>query len=128
MFDVEYFLKSISNRLGLETNGKYYNITRALVSHLGMNEQDFKILNAPAQLRNALHNSGFASFNFEVALQGREYKFEEGKKVTFSGWDNIHIMFSELLGTLTNILENVIVQQIPRIEHASESSHYMPNP
>jgi hypothetical protein len=129
MFDTEYFLASIADRLGLDSNKtKYYKLTEQLLLRLkikGMERDNikdhkyYKVLNAPAQVRNSLHNNGYAGFNFEITLRGRTYNFIKDQQVKFTGWDNLYIFFDELLDVLIEIINNPAVQKINNVPHTS---------
>ena len=126
MFEVEYFLRSMMESLGMQPKGGYFGFTKDLLSFIKINDpQKHKILNAPAQLRNSLHNSGYSKHDFEITLQGRLYKFVKGKKVDFAGWDNLYIMFDELLDFLIEIIENPKVKQVKLIPHASDYAQHV---
>jgi hypothetical protein len=77
------------------------------------------VLNAPAQVRNSLHNNGYAGFNFEITLRGRTYNFIKDQQVKFTGWDNLYIFFDELLDVLIEIINNPAVQKINNVPHTS---------
>jgi hypothetical protein len=121
MFDVENFLVSIAKSLSLPRDNKgYFRFTRALLSHLGiLDNQKFSVLNAPAQVRNALHKNGYADHDFQVTLRQRSYKFTKGDQVKFTGWGNLYIFFDELLDVLVEIIGNPNVQQVNKIPHTS---------
>jgi hypothetical protein len=122
MFDVEYFLFSLGKSLDLDRDKEgYYKYTRYFLLHIGIKDDNkFQILNAPAKIRNCLHNNGYyANDDFEITLRGRSYKFVKGKQVEFTGWDNLYIFFDELLKVLTEIVDNPVIQKIDKIPHTS---------
>lgn len=80
IFDVEHFLMTISKVLGLFTKKGFYNISKQIMQYLDIEDQETKlrILNAPAKIRNSLHNDEV--FNekedFEIMLRvGTTYTF-----------------------------------------------------
>jgi hypothetical protein len=120
MFDVEYFLASIrsSAKSASTFNKHYFNFTKDLLLYIDINdEHTHKVLNAPAQLRNSLHNNGYADHDFEVTLRGITYKFSKGKQVGSSGWSTIYVFFDELVNVLVEIIENPKVKNIDKIAH-----------
>jgi hypothetical protein len=121
MFDTEVLLASLASCLGLNPERKYYKLTNQLLSHLYVTdyEKDYKALNAPAQIRNSLHNNGYAGYDFEACLGGRSYRFIKGQQITFTGWDNLYIFFDALLDALVKIIDNPIIQKISKIPHTS---------
>jgi hypothetical protein len=119
MFDAEYFLNSLAERLGIKTDGGYWKVTERMKKSLKLTDDQFKILNVPAVVRNSLHNNGYhLKENFEVDIRGKLYKFQKGKQVNFSGWDNLYIIFDELLDVIVFIIESAKVKQLTKIPHA----------
>ena len=69
MFQIEYFLNVIGSKIGVEKDG-YYRYTKSLLSRLNIyDDNKFKTLNAPAQIRNSLHNNGCPDRDFEVTIR-----------------------------------------------------------
>jgi hypothetical protein len=84
MFNVENFLNSLTERLGKKKDGGYRTVTRTIKDSLKLIDEQFKILNVPAVVRNSLHNNGYhTEKDFEVVIRGKLYKFETGKQVMF---------------------------------------------
>ena len=124
MFDVEHFLKSVSKLLGMNTEVGYREMTRKLKSSLNLADDQFDILNVVARVRNSLHNNGYhTEEDFEILIRGKSYKFEKDKQVKFLGWDNLYIMFDELLDVIEFILESPQVKQLTQIPHTSMTYH-----
>jgi hypothetical protein len=124
MFDVEHFLKSIAKLLGMNTEVSYQEMTRKLKNSLNLTDYQLDILNALARVTNSLHNSGYhAEEDFEMVIRGKSYKFEKDKQVKFSGWDNLYIMFDELLDVIEFILETTDVKKLAKIPHTSMTYH-----
>jgi hypothetical protein len=128
MFDTECLLASMVGCLGSDPKAKYYELTEHLLLCLDIKDKTFgnlrdhhyyKVLNAPAQIRNSLHNNGYGGYDFKVTLRGRSYKFTKGQQVTFTGWDNLYIFFDELLDVLVEIINNPAIQNISKIPHTS---------
>lgn len=120
MFDVEVFIKNIMKGLEKPAKGKYFDFTKQLLKNLNMyTEQNHKILNALYQLRNSLHNNGYAYHDFNITLRTRKYSFEKGKRIEFTGWDDLYIFFDELTDILIDIVKNLKLQKIGLIDHTS---------
>lgn len=123
MFEVEHFLNSISKELSLTTHS-YRDMIRKLKNKLNLGNDQFNILIAPALIRNSLHNNGFHSKNdFKVVIRGKSYKFEKDKRVMFAGWDNMYIMFDELLDVIEYIIQSPQVMQLSKVPHTSMTYH-----
>jgi hypothetical protein len=123
MFDVEHFLNSIAKLLGIKSRG-YRDMTGKLRKPLSLTNYQLDILNFPSRIRNTLHNNGYhTEDDFKMKIRGREYKFENGKQIRFSGWDNLYIIFDELLDVIEIIIESPQVKQLPKIPHTSMTYH-----
>jgi hypothetical protein len=91
MFQVEHFLNVICGKIGVEKDS-YYRYTRSLLTRLNMyDDTKFKTLNAPAQIRNSLHNDGCPDRDFD-----------------------------ELLNIMIEITDKHALRKIPKIKHTSE--------
>ena len=125
MFHVEHFLNVIGSRIGVD-KGSYYSYTKNLLSRLNMYDDDkFKMLNAPAQIRNSLHNNGCPDREFEVTIRGRLYKFVKSKPIIYTGWDSLYIFFDELLNIIIEITDKHALRKIPKIKRTSEYSNWL---
>ncbi len=125
MFHVEHFLNVIGSRIGVD-KGSYYSHTKNLLSRLNMYDDDkFKMLNAPAQIRNSLHNNGCPDRDFEVTIRGRLYKFVKSKPIIYTGWDSLYIFFDELLNIIIEITDKHALRKIPKIKRTSEYSNWL---
>lgn len=126
MFEVENFLKSLKDGLGIQSTEGYYKFTEKLLAHLSITDtKKHKILNLPAQVRNSLHNNGYSTRDFEIELRRNTYKIEQGKQINFSGWDHMYIFFDELLDVLVEIIDNPIMKNISKIPHNSMYEQHM---
>ena len=106
------------------TDVGYRTLTGRIKDSLQLTVDQFKILNVPADIRNSLHNNGYHVENdFEVTIRGKFYKFEKGKKVMLAGWNNLYIIFDELLNVIEIIIESPQVKQLPKIPHTSTTHH-----
>jgi hypothetical protein len=89
-------------------------------------DNKFKTLNAPAQIRNSLHNNGCSDRDFEVTIRGRLYKFAKSKSITYTGWGSLYIFFDELLNILIEITDKHALQKIPKIKRTSGYNNWLP--
>lgn len=118
MFWVEDFIKNLMKGLQIQPKGKYFDFTKDLLKFLGITDpQKHLILNAPYQLRNSLHNNGYAHHDFSILLRGNQYSFEKGKQIRFAGWNHLHIFFDELVDLLIEVVKNPSVEKITTISH-----------
>ena len=125
MFHVEHFLNVIGSRIGVD-KGSYYSYTKNLLSRLNMYDDDkFKMLNAPAQIRNSLHNNGCPDRDFEVTIRGRLYKFVKSKPIIYTDWGSLYILFDELLNIIIEITDKHALRKIPKIKRTSEYSNWL---
>jgi len=121
MFRAEDFIKNLMKGLQKPPKGNYFNFTKVLLKHLKINEpQKHLILNAPYQLRNSLHNNGYAYHDFKVTLQNNNYIFEKGKQIKFTGWNHLYIFFDEFTEFIIEIINSPIVKKISKIPHTYE--------
>ena len=116
----------MGNKIGVEKDS-YYSYTKSLLSRLNIyDDNKFKILNAPAQIRNSLHNNGCPDRDFEVTIRGRLYKFVKNKPIVYTGWGNLYIFFDELLNIIIEITDNRALRKIPKIKRISEYNNWLP--
>lgn len=137
MFHVEDFIKNIMKALNKPAKGKYYEFTKQFLKNLGIfTDQRWRILNAPYQLRNSLHNNGIAYDDFFIELEGKKYQFQKGKQIDFAGWDTLYIFFNSLVDVLLESVKTRNLEKIEFIPHSyiipevtfpSESPHTNPN-
>jgi hypothetical protein len=126
MFHVEHFLNVIGGRIGVDKDG-YYSYTKSLLSRLNMYDDDkFKTLNAPSQIRNSLHNNGCPDRDFEVTIRGRLYKFAKSKPIIYTDWGSLYIFFDELLNIMIEITGKHALRKIPKIKRTSEYNNWLP--
>lgn len=120
MFEVEYFIASLDKGLDLTLSPKYYYLTVGLLRHLGIKSKHKEnVLNAPAHLRNSLHNNGFAGRDFKVTMRGKSYKFTKDKIIKFGGWTAIYIFTDELIDVLVKIIDDPRVKAVRNIPSTS---------
>ena len=121
MFVVEEFIKNIMRGMKKPPKrGKYYYFTEDCLNSLDIfDEQKHRILNAPYQLRDSLHNNGYVYNDFEITLREKNYKFVKGERIEFASWETIYIFFDELSSTLIEIVENEKLQEFTFIPHTN---------
>jgi hypothetical protein len=126
MFQIKHFLNVIGSKIGVEKDS-YYRYTKSLLSRLNIyDDNKFKTLNAPAQIRNSLHNNGCPDRDFEVTIRGRLYKFVKNKPIVYTGGGNLYIFFDELLNIIIEITDNRVLRKIPKIKRTSEYNNWLP--
>lgn len=52
-------------------------------------------------------------------LRGKKYKFVNGGRVYFAGWDDLYVFFDELLNLLIEIVNNPVLQKVKIIPQTS---------
>ncbi len=113
MFGVEDFLKSLMRATNNTFDDGYYKMTQNILNFLDLNDtQNHKILNAPAQIRNSLHNGGFASYDFEITIKDKTFKFIRGQKIDFANWNTIYMIVDELINLIKIIIKNKKISKI----------------
>lgn len=118
MFEVEIYVKILMNGLHDPARGKYFDFTKDFLKKLEMSEpQKHKIINAPYQLRNSLHNNGYVYHDFDITLRGTKYIFEKGKQLDFTGWNHLFIFFDELTDLLIEMTNNPIIKNTANFPH-----------
>lgn len=106
------------NGLQKPAKGKYFEFTKDFLKNLGINDpQKHKIINAPYQLRNSLHNNGYVYHDFDITLRGTRYLFEKGKQLNFTGWNHLYIFFDELTDLLIEITHNPTIEKNTNFPH-----------
>ena len=93
-FQIENCIANICNALGVESTGiGFYNKADALLSHCGFGQDKLDVLNTGAQIRNSLHSNGihhgYRGNNFHSELEGVEYEFIDGQKVSCASYPHI---------------------------------------
>ncbi|MDG7009355.1 MAG: hypothetical protein JRM71_00950 [Nitrososphaerota archaeon] len=119
MFYLEDFVKSLMRGIQEPPTGTYFAFTRDFLNRLGItNPQKHRIMNAPYQLRNALHNNGYPSRDFDITLNGNHYVFQKGKQLGFTGWNHLHVFFDELFDVLVEVVNNPTIRSVSSIPHS----------
>lgn len=126
MFDVEDFFNKIMLKVDPAYNPtkdeSFWIVSRECLRVLNMGtEQNHKILNLPYKIRNTLHNNGFhqGRHDFEITLRGKPYEFVRGQQIFFADWDNLYIVFDELVSLLIEIVNSPVLQKIENIPQTS---------
>ena len=124
MFQIEIFMKSISNKLQGVPKGPGY---KKLVDHVleEVNLSDWakksKIMNGPAKMRNVLHAQGrfTEKSNFEVDISGKLFRFESGKLINFIFWDNVFLFLNSMFDVVEEVLKSPKVVTMKKIDELS---------
>jgi len=121
IFYTEQLLKSINVKMGINAaRDKYWNITKNLLVYLepSLTSDDIKdnrnhlILNTPAQIRNTLHNNGYAGMEFDIVVDERILSFKKGQLLVGTGWITLYKIFGALTELLLEILNNPKIRNI----------------
>lgn len=127
MFEVEIYVKILMKGIQKPPRVKssYFEFTEGFLKDLGITDQQkHKILNAPYQLRNSLHNNGYSYYDFEITLEGTKYIFEKNKQLDFVNWDNLYIFFNALTDLLIEITCNPIIERTTNFPHNYDMINY----
>jgi hypothetical protein len=126
MFDVEHFLRLLAKGLQIALqNNKYGTLADELLRSVGLSTSDNLLtIKNIADIRNSLHNNGFASYDFVILVGSNRYSFTMGQQVYYTGWDNLYIMFEQLIDKLVEIINSKKLKSIKIIPHNSESVRY----
>jgi len=107
MFDVEMFIKNLMRGCEYPPKGTYYDFTQKFLQFLGIDDyQKHKILNAPYQIRNSLHNNGYVYHDFQIELRGKKYDFIKGQQLKYVSWYDLYVFTDELIDLLSEIVKN----------------------
>jgi len=121
MFDVEMFIKNLMCGCECPPKGKYYDFTRDFLKFLGITDiQKHKILNAPYQICNSLHNNGYVYHDFQIELRGKNYEFIKGQQLKHASWSDQYVFIDELTDVLSEIVKNPTVSSCGLIPHTDE--------
>ena len=108
-FQIENVLRNISRELGIKRNSTgFYRTASSLLKILNIPDDRMDILNVPARIRNSLHANGIhhrshPSEKETVIIEGIEYTFKDGERVSCAGWEHIAHAFSHSVGVLDEI-------------------------
>jgi hypothetical protein len=124
MFSIEHCLALIAERLGLG-HDTYSKTVNELQSALGINDDQKKILLAPAYFRNSLHNNGYhlRGDNFDLSLGKEVVHSKKPDQVTGFIVISAYHIFSDIYDVLDLVFENYRVRFEPRIPHNSTTYH-----
>lgn len=118
MFDVEMFIKNLMRGCEHPPKGKYYDFTQDFLKFLGITDtQKHKIMNAPYQIRNSLHNNGYVYHDFQIELRGKKYEFIKSQQLKHASWSDMYVFIDELIDVLSEIVKNPTVSSRGLILH-----------
>jgi hypothetical protein len=126
MFDVDNLLSRIADKIHLKIIGSgFVPMIRAFSSTLGLNEEQFRILVAPALFRNASHNNGYhrRGEEFDLTIRSATFHIKKDQPVSGFTWVNMAILFEELYGVIERIIGHDKVKAEPFIPHDSLTYH-----
>lgn len=121
-FQFEMIFKGILEEMNVEPESDdYYFTVKSLVDEIYSDEEEKtkkrRILMTMAQIRNSLHLSGkhTSKYEFEIELEGVQFKFETGKQINQTSWGHLFIISNAMLLILIEILSSQKVKDIPFI-------------
>jgi len=121
-FQFEMIFKGILEEMNVEPESDdYYFTVKSLVDEIYSDEEEKtkkrRILMTMAQIRNSLHLSGkhTSKHEFEIELEGIQFKFETGKQINQTSWGHLFIISNAMLSILIEILSSKKVKDIPFI-------------
>jgi len=118
MFQVEDFIKNLLKALNEPPKNRYYEFTKQFLKKIKkFRDQSWRILVAPSQLRNSLHNNGFAYDDFFIRLKGKDYRFIKGQRIDCGGWDTLFIFLNNLVDILVDGIKSEKLEAIKFIPH-----------
>ena len=129
MFYTEQLLMSINSYLKeYDENDGYSTLTKKLLIFLGYSEannildnRNYVILNTPAQIRNTLHNNGYAGRDFKIIIDGEICHIIKGQQLERTGWATLYKIFEALIELLNEILDNNKIENIKYIPELYKS-------
>ena len=121
-FQFEMIFKGLLEEMNIEPESDdYYFTVKSLIDEIYSGEEEKtkkrRILMAMAQVRNSLHRGGkhTSKYEFEIELEGIQFKFETGKRINQTNWGHLFIISNAMLAVLIEILSSQTVKDIPFI-------------
>jgi hypothetical protein len=118
-FQVENVLRNIHRelRLGPPLIG-FYRCAKMVIHGLALSPNLLEILNVPARIRNSLHSNGIHHRQHPaevcaVNINGVNYEFCDGNKVTCASWEHIAHALESSVGVLQSIFHHPRTMALP---------------
>ena len=119
-FQIENCLVLISKAIGIKLRNGFYNISKDLLDELGLNKDKIDVINTGALIRNSLHSNGihhgFSGSDFSSKIDGINYKFKHGKKVSCATYPHIAHALEGSLNVLDEIFNTAKVMSQATLE------------
>ena len=116
MFEVEAFLKKISEILPEGELQGYEQLVKHILRELGIltnDSEEFRKLYYPAIVRNSLHNNGFhEGKKYEGKIKGIPFLFEDGQQTKHAGWRHVYFFCIGILEVVELIFLHQTIQKI----------------
>lgn len=127
VFDTMALSEDFMNSICIEVFKKQFNTYKESIDEITKSifsggQDKLNILYSLYLVRNSLHNNGFIKRKiqeFDLTIETKTYSFRNNSQITFSGWDNLHILIQKLLETIVEIIENPIIKNITKIKHTN---------
>lgn len=92
-FQIENCIALLSEAIGITSGWGFYKISMNLLEELGLDQNNLDVLNTAALIRNSLHSNGihhgYKNGDFSSNLDGVNYEFKHGKKVSCASFSHI---------------------------------------
>ncbi|MEK7524528.1 MAG: hypothetical protein AAB588_05885 [Patescibacteria group bacterium] len=110
-FQIENLICLMANAIGATSKKKgFYDKVSSLIKSLELDSKKIEELNVPALIRNSLHSNGihhsYDGKDFSITLQGVDYEFLNGKKVSCASMTHIAHSLENSLEILDEILDH----------------------
>ena len=115
MFEVEVFLKKISETLPEGELQGYEQLVKHVLRELGIltnDSEEFRKLYYPAIIRNSLHNNGFhEGKKYEGKIKGIPFLFEDKQQTKHAGWRHVYFFCIGILEMMELIIQHQTIHQ-----------------
>lgn len=119
-FYIEQLLMSINSYLKeSEKNDGYSVLIKKMLIFLDrtqandiLDNRNYIILNTSAQIRNTLHNNGYAGRDYKIIIDGQIYPIVKGQRLEWTGWPTLYKIFDALIELLNDIFGNNKIKNI----------------
>jgi hypothetical protein len=118
-FQVENLLKNLLRALGETPPTAFYTSAKMLLNSISVTDREKKLetLNILALIRNSLHSNGIHyprdKSSTRIEINGTEYDFEYGKKVSCAGWAYLISALHAGLNVLEETLMSPEIRALP---------------
>ncbi len=116
LFQTQGFLKSV-NKILPKTfdDSKYESLMKNILKELKIsekNEEGYRIMKFPANIRNCLHNKGmFTDDNEGGKIDGINFSFKKGENVEYLSWRHMYFFIDHMLDIIEQISKHDLVKE-----------------